>query len=121
MSIPSNIPPPNVKFLDENGNIATVWWQYLLTQFNRTGGISGTSPGGNPVDVPTTTSPLTFQAPADGAMFVSGGGVYDVQLQRGAADPVNTGHFYAPIPMSAGDIVTISFIDPPPTVTFLPR
>lgn len=121
MSILSNIPPSNVPFLDSNGNVSTVWWQYLLTLFNRTGGTTGASPGGPPVSVTLGSSPLQFEAPADGTFFVSGGGVTSVQLSRGGSKNFNTGQFYAPVPMSAGDTVTMSFISPPPTVTFLPR
>lgn len=121
MSFLSNIPPPNANFLDDNGNVSTVWWQYLLILFNRTGGSTGTSPGGPPVSVTLGSSPLQFQAPADGTLFVTGGGVTSLKLGRGTASGFDTGQFYAPIPMSAGDSVTMSFISPPPTVTFLPR
>ena len=121
MSFPSNIPPPNVSFLDANGNVATVWWQYLLTLFNRTGGLTGTSPGGPPVSINLDASPLQFKAPADGTLFITGGGVSSLKIGRGTGSAFDTGQFYAPLPMSAGDTVTMSFITPPPTVTFLPR
>lgn len=117
----SNIPPPNTNFLDENGNISTVWWQYLLTLFSRTGGASGNSPGGVPVTVPISTSPLQYVAPADGALFISGGGVTGVQIKRGNAPYFNTGQFYAPVPMSKGDLIQVTFITPAPVVMFLPR
>ncbi|VVE31642.1 hypothetical protein PEP31012_03709 [Pandoraea eparura] len=121
MTIVSNIPPPNVDFLDENGKVQMVWWQYLLTLFDRTGSASGNSPGGAPVTVPIGSSPLQYKAPADGALFISGGGVTGVQLRRGSAPYFNTGQFYAPVPMSKGDFINVTFINPPPTVMFLPR
>lgn len=121
MTIASNIPPPNVPFLDDKGNVQMVWWQFLLSQFNRTGGTSGTSPGGNPVSVPLGASPVAFTAPADGTLFVSGGGVTNMQIARSGNPYFNTGQFYAPVPMSNGDTVRITFVSPPPAVTFLPR
>ena len=41
MTIANNLPSPTAPFLDANGNISQVWWQYLLTLFNRTGAGKG--------------------------------------------------------------------------------
>lgn len=34
----ANLPPPNTPFLDSRGIIASVWWNFILALFNRTGG-----------------------------------------------------------------------------------
>lgn len=41
MNVTNNLPSPTAPFLDDTGNISQVWWQYLLTLFNRTGAGKG--------------------------------------------------------------------------------
>jgi hypothetical protein len=41
MSNANNLPPPQVPFVDTSGRVSTVWWQFMLTLFNRTGGTQG--------------------------------------------------------------------------------
>lgn len=38
---PSNIPEYSIPFIDKNGRVSEVWWRFLLTMFNRTGGVGG--------------------------------------------------------------------------------
>jgi hypothetical protein len=44
MSNQSNIPDVGAPFVDKNGRLSIVWWQFLLSMFNRTGGSAGVPP-----------------------------------------------------------------------------
>lgn len=41
MTVKLQIPPSNIPFLNANGTVATIWYQFLLTIISRAGGITG--------------------------------------------------------------------------------
>jgi hypothetical protein len=62
-------------------------------------------------------SPFTYTALTDGALFVSGGGVAGMQMQRGSAVfPI--GVPYGAFPMKAGDEVHIQYVRAPAVMFF---
>lgn len=116
----STIPGPSVDFLDANGKVNPVWWNFLLTLLNRTGGASGAS-AGPPLVVSLSGSPFLFTAPSNGSLIVAGGGVSNMQYSRPGSAFLDVGQFYAPFPLNQDDQVRITYISPAPTVVFLPR
>jgi hypothetical protein len=72
------------------------------------------------VPVQPTASPFSFQAPSRGSLAVSGGTVSAILLSRGRVSGVNIGFTNGPVPMAAGDTVSITF-SAAPTINFIPQ
>lgn len=64
-------------------------------------------------------SPFSYTAPAAGTVFVTGGTDSALQLTRGATT-IATGFTDGPVPVSAGDIVKVTY-SAAPTMNFVPR
>lgn len=111
----TGFPGTNAPLLDANGNITPIWFRFFLSLWNRTG---ASQVDRTPGSVTVGSSPFDYVAKQDGTLFISGGGVSGVTLSRkGQIAPV--GSHYAPIPMTAGDTVTLTF-SATPTVWFVP-
>lgn len=63
-------------------------------------------------------SPYTYTASIIGTLFVSGGTVSDITIRRGTVT-VPTGVLAGPIPLTNGDIATVTY-SVAPTVNFVP-
>jgi hypothetical protein len=64
-------------------------------------------------------SPYSYTAPAAGTVFVTGGTDSALQLTRGATT-IATGVVDGPVPVSAGDVVKVTY-SAVPTMNFVPR
>lgn len=102
------LPNSLARFVNKSGNIVTPWIQYLQ-QFTQ-----------KPppfVDIDVDISPFSYTAVEPGFVFVSGGTVSAIALDRGS-DTLNfTGQIQ--VPVSIGDIVTVTY-SVLPTITFIP-
>ncbi|WP_186267814.1 hypothetical protein [Burkholderia gladioli] len=65
-------------------------------------------------------SPFSYTAPAAGSVLIVGGTVSAVTLKRGAPAAVSVGATAGSVPVSAGDIVTVTY-SAAPTMSFVPR
>lgn len=65
-------------------------------------------------------SPFAYTAPAAGSVLIVGGTVSAVTLKRGAPAAVSVGATAGSVPVSAGDIVTVTY-SAAPTMSFVPR
>ncbi|MGV0128854.1 hypothetical protein [Burkholderia gladioli] len=65
-------------------------------------------------------SPFVYTAPAAGTVLIVGGTVSAVTLKRGSPSAVSVGATAGSVPVSAGDIVTVTYSGAP-TMSFVPR
>lgn len=65
-------------------------------------------------------SPFAYTAPAAGSVLIVGGTVSAVTLKRGTPAAVSVGATAGSVPVSAGDIVTVTY-SAAPTMSFVPR
>lgn len=65
-------------------------------------------------------SPFSYTAPAAGNVLIVGGTVSAVTLKRGSPSAVSVGATAGSVPVSAGDIVTVTYSGAP-TMSFVPR
>lgn len=65
-------------------------------------------------------SPFAYTAPAAGSVLIVGGTVSAVTLKRGSPAAVAVGATAGSVPVSAGDIVTVTY-SAAPTMSFVPR
>ncbi|MGS0981013.1 hypothetical protein [Burkholderia glumae] len=72
------------------------------------------------VAVTVGASPFAYTAPAAGTVLIVGGTVSAVTLKRGTASAVSVGATAGSVPVSAGDIVTVTY-SAAPTMSFVPR
>lgn len=83
------------------------------------GGIITASKGGGAIAAVTVTaSPFAYTAATRGALFVSGGTVSSISFKRGATT-IPAGIVAGVVPVTNGDVVTITYIAAP-TVNFVP-
>jgi hypothetical protein len=92
------------------------------SQWQCIGGSNSAAWGGNaPIAAITVgASPYAYTAAAAGTVVVSGGTVSAITLKRGAPAAISVGETSGVIPVSAGDIVTVTY-SAAPTMSFVPR
>jgi hypothetical protein len=102
-----------------DGSINPVWWNFLISIYQRTGGTTGDSGGTSlpPVILTPTGSPFLYSPPVSGTVFMSGGGITKVTLSRAGASAA-VGNFRSGIRMANTDTVEVWFVEPPHMVFF---
>jgi len=103
---PSDVAP----IVDADGRLTVVWRAFFAA-------LAGKATASVPV--PLDDSPLSYTAPSNGSLMVTGGSVSAITLTRGR-DPVPLDASLRAIPLSAGDRVSVTY-DTVPTVVFLPQ
>jgi hypothetical protein len=107
---------PTAHFLDPaTGDISTPWRLFLLQLYNRTGGTQGIDAAAGrsaASSITPSASPYRYTASTPGTLYIAGGGVQAVTLQR-ATRTARIGNFYEGIRMFIGDIVTITYSSAP--------
>lgn len=86
-------------------------------------GGSNSAAWGSTAAIATVTvgaSPFAYAAPSAGTVLIVGGTVTAVTLKRGTAAAVSVGATAGSVPVSAGDIVTVTY-SAAPTMSFVPR
>ena len=115
-------PPPSISqpIALANGLIAREWyrWLYLLGQQAFIGGGAGN--GGSDVPIAVNASPFVYAPTQAGTVLLSGGGITALELSRTGIWR-EIGSFRAPIPMSVGDSLRVSWTQVAPTMIFFPR
>lgn len=115
-------PPPSLSqpIALGGGVIAREWyrWLYAVAQQAWVGGGNGTS--GPDAVVPVGPSPFVYTATQSGTVFLSGGGITALAISR-SGPPRAIGAFRAPVPMSAGDSLSVTWTQTAPTMAFFPR
>jgi trimeric autotransporter adhesin len=99
----------NTPFLNPDSNLVSHAW------FKFFSGLVGTPNQETAVTV--TTSPFIYTAPIAGTLFVKGGTVSSISITRSAL--YNIGVAAGPVPVSVGDVVTITY-SAAPTAVFFP-
>lgn len=117
----SQPPSQTQKIVDSTGNLTIPWyrWFYTVAQQAWVGGGGGN--GGAASAVPVGTSPFDYTASLAGTIILSGGGITALEMSRDGATYIEIGAFRAPVPMSAGDILRVTWTQTAPAMTFFPR
>lgn len=106
----SVVPNSNQPLVDSSGRVLPVWQRFFGALLGQPEAIGPVSASG---------SPISFTAPQRGFLTLYGGTVTDVTLTRGKTDIEIASHPL--VPVSNGDVVTISFADnDAPVVNFIP-
>lgn len=103
--------PPNPQVPLITGPSLTItpqWYQYLVSQ---------TSAPPASTNVPPDASPFSYTASMRGSLLVAGGTVSAIAITRGR-DVIGTSMTSGVVPLSQGDIATITYTVAP-TLTFL--
>jgi hypothetical protein len=90
-------------------------WQVIDGQNNASWGAVGAIAA-----VTVTASPFSYTAQAAGFVVISGGTVSAVTLKRGTPAAISVGETAGIVPVSAGDIVAVTY-SVLPTMSFVPR
>src|SRR3954469_12594302 len=119
-----------------SGEVTPAWRGLLQTLWARTGqttapaigvGIGALNAelqallalGGLPsVTLTLGASPYAYTPPSTGAVYVSGGGVTAMTVRRGTGAAWPVGQFYGGHPVTAHDVLTVSYVVAPVMVFF---
>lgn len=93
----------------QTGVMASTWIQFFQSWLNPPPAIESITASG---------SPFSYTASMDGSLFISGGTVSDITITRGTIT-FTTGLISGILPMSKGDIVTITYTVVP-LINFIP-
>lgn len=137
-NVKSNIPDYTIPFIDGTGRISEVWWRFLVTMFNRTGGTTGSDIGDLIITVNAQgirvefleaeqsnfPLPVDFSRPIDelcneiaglrGALNDLPGRISDLETQVGsntlfAAAPIAGASFTGPVNFNNGTSTPLAF------------
>jgi hypothetical protein len=101
----SNIPNPGVPFLDKSGRISPVWWAFLLSMFQRTGG-TGVPPASISLDdvlsLETVPGVQLIEGEIDRSMVLAEAKDSCCLPEMLFAPSIDTGFSQAPISVSVG-------------------
>lgn len=119
MSNPPSPPSTAHPVAQPTGLISREWFAWLKAIAAEAWIGGGNGNGGAKVAVGMPYSPTAFTAPGPGTAFIAGGTVSAVSVTRnGTAVP--TGMTGGAVPLSAGDVLTVTW-SAAPVVNFVPR
>lgn len=110
MSLSQPFPSVQSRVTNEDGTVTPAWRGLFSAVWQRTGGTLSAGP----IQPLMGPSPIAFTAGAPGHVIISGGTVSSVTLTRGTM----TIPAQSPVPVSAGDVVTIAY-SAVPTASFV--
>ena len=103
-------PSSSAPLVDADSKPTSAWFRFFS---------SLTAPASAGSVVSLSASPMTYTAPDNGTVFISGGTVSSVKINRGRLT-ILTGVTSGPFPVSQGDALIVTYTGTP-SITFLPR